>query len=113
MLLVDDSPMIRPLIREILRGSNWHIIEANGAEQALERASNHSGGLDLLVTDFTLPGKNGFELAAELSLRYPALKVLCMSGYALPPAETQGMGFIEKPFRPDALLRKIQEICPI
>ncbi len=112
ILLVDDSPRIRPLIREILSASTFQILEAGDAEQALQIAADHGGNIDLLLTDLILPGMNGLQLAAELLLTHPGIRVLCMSGYALPTAGAPEMAFLEKPFRPETLLRKVLELCP-
>jgi CheY-like chemotaxis protein len=106
ILLVDDSSRIRPLVREILRDLQCRILEADGADQALELAA--VANIDLLLTDITMPGMNGVELANTLRLRYPKMQVLYMSGYALPSLISKDMHFIEKPFQPDALLRKVR-----
>jgi two-component system, cell cycle sensor histidine kinase and response regulator CckA len=110
ILLVDDSPRIRPLVREILRSLNCHILEASTAEEALEVAAACGAKLDLLLTDITMPGMNGLELAAQLRQQYPEMRVLYMSGYTLSPMTNIDMHFIEKPFRPDALLNKVREV---
>ena len=62
ILLVDDSPRIRPLVLEILSDVNCSILEAENAEQALEVAESR-GPIDMLITDITMPGRNGMELA--------------------------------------------------
>jgi CheY-like chemotaxis protein len=109
ILLVDDSPRIRPLVLEILSDVNCPILEAGDAEQALEVAESN-GPIDMLITDITMPGRNGMELARLLRQRYPGMLVLFMSGYTLPSAPAPGFQFIEKPFRPDALVRKVLEM---
>jgi DNA-binding NtrC family response regulator len=113
ILLVDDSPRIRPLVREILMDLECQILEADGSEQALELAAGHTGEIDVLITDITMPGRTGMELAALLSERYPRMKVLYMSGYTMPSGPDPGCQFIEKPFRPDVLLGKIQDLLGI
>lgn len=112
ILLVDDSPRIRPLVREILRTLNCRILEASTAEEALQTADVSGSSPDLLLTDITMPGMNGLELATRLRCRFPAMRVLYMSGYSLSPVTNLDAHFIEKPFRPDALLSKIREILP-
>lgn len=113
ILLVEDSDRIRPLVREILKDLNCQILEAAAAEEALRAAATHSGDIDLLLTDIAMPGMSGLELATELRRHYPRLQVLYMSGYMLPSATSTGMHFIEKPFRPDALVRKVRQILEI
>ncbi|MBS1874398.1 MAG: response regulator [Acidobacteria bacterium] len=110
ILLVDDSPRIRPLVVEILSDLNCSILEAETAEQAMELAGSQTGDIHLLITDITMPGKNGLELATLLRERYPMMQVLYMSGYTLPSAPVQGFQFIEKPFRPETLVKKVLEM---
>ncbi len=110
ILLVDDSPRIRPLVRAILSELKCQILEASTAERALEIAATSIEGIDLLLTDITMPGLSGLELGAQLQARRPALRVLYMSGYEVPATTGAGVGFIEKPFRPDALLNKVREM---
>ena len=110
ILLVDDSHRIRPLVRAILADLDCQILEADGADQALELAAGPGTRIDLLLTDITMPGMSGVELAARLRLSFPNVQVLYMSGYALPSLITKEMHFIEKPFRPDALLAKVREM---
>ena len=110
ILLVDDSHRIRPLVRAILQDLDCQILEADGADQALELAAGPGTRIDLLLTDITMPGMNGVELADRLRQSYPQLQVLYMSGYALPSLITKGMHFIEKPFRPEVLLARVREM---
>ena len=112
ILLVDDSPRIRPLVVEILADLDCTVLEAENAEQALDLATAEPGEIHLLITDITMPGKNGMELAALLRERYPRMQVLYMSGFTLPSAPAPGPGsqFIEKPLRPDALIQKVSEM---
>ncbi len=110
ILLVDDTPKIRPLVRGILSELECVILEAGSGETALETASTHSGRIDLLLTDLSMPGMNGLELASKLRQIRPGVKVLCMSGQMLPATPVEDVHFIEKPFLPDALLSKVQHL---
>ncbi|HSW44539.1 MAG TPA: response regulator, partial [Phycisphaerae bacterium] len=77
-------------------------------------AADHSGAVDLLITDLVMPQMNGRELAVALKKTYPALKVLFMSGYAsdaldpkmLPPGKS---AFLQKPFKPEHLLQYVRQ----
>ena len=66
--------------------------------------------LDLLLTDIALPHMRGTELAATLTSAYPQIRVLYMSGYSEERVPLGGSSFIPKPFRRDALIRKVREV---
>ena len=103
---MDDSPRIRPLVLEILSDVNCSVLEAETLSRLLEVAESH-GPIDMLITDITMPGRTRMELATLQRQRYPGMLVLFMSGYTLPSAPAPGFQFIEKPFRPDAPVRKV------
>jgi DNA-binding response OmpR family regulator len=110
ILLVDDSPRILPLVRAILNELDCRIIEASTGDQALALAASQSSAIDLLLTDIAMPGISGIELAAQMRRHHPTLRVLFMSGYTLPSKSSNGVHYIEKPFRPDALLSKVRAV---
>jgi two-component system cell cycle sensor histidine kinase/response regulator CckA len=73
------------------------------------------GRVDLVVTDVVMPGMGGRELAGRLRDRQPGLRVLYMSGYTADEVLRQGIEaeavhFIQKPFTPDGLARKVREV---
>ncbi|MFN0166475.1 MAG: PAS domain S-box protein [Bryobacteraceae bacterium] len=114
ILLVEDEPDVRRVIREMLKRQGYQVVEAADAESALEFVREHQGKIDLLVTDVVIPGANGRELAAQLRAMRPDLRVLYISGYTddailqnriLSP----GVLFLQKPFTPDLLARKVRE----
>ncbi len=113
ILLVEDEPGIRALVRKILRRENYSVLEAGTAEEAIAMAST-TGRIDLLVTDVMLPHQSGRVLAERLLAQRPDLKVLYVSGYtdddavragAIPP----GSRFLQKPFTLGALVEKVKE----
>jgi CheY-like chemotaxis protein len=110
ILLVEDSSRIRRLVRDILIGLGWEILEASTAEEAVTIAAASLAPIDLLLTDLEMPGMSGLELAGELRGRFPAMKVLCMSGHVLPAVPLDDVHFIEKPFLPHALLAKVRQL---
>jgi hypothetical protein len=104
ILVVDDEDAIRGLITVILRQEGYAVLEAadcKGAERVRQR---HRGRIDLLLTDVSLPGPNGPELAAALRKSEPDLPVLFMSG--MPEAEAY-TPFLQKPFGVTELLRRV------
>ena len=115
VLLVEDEPGVRKVARRVLEEAGYKVLEADGAEPAFALFDQHADSIDMLLTDVVLPGKGGPAIAAELQSRRPGLKVLFMSGYTdnaivhhgvLDP----GIAFLEKPFRPAALLAKVREV---
>jgi len=112
VLLVEDDPSVRMLVREVLDDLGYRTIEATDADGALQ-ALDSGVAIDLLVTDVGLPGVNGRQLAEMIRGRSPDLPVLFITGYA-PNAAVRaeflapGMDMVTKPFAMDALGRKIR-----
>ena len=113
VLLVEDEPMVRSLVRSILTAKGYTVREASSGEEALERFGDDLGRVHLLLTDVVMPGINGRVLAERLAARRPDLKVLFMSGYtedAVLGARGPGMQFLQKPFAPDALRSMVRQV---
>ncbi|PYS96265.1 MAG: hybrid sensor histidine kinase/response regulator [Acidobacteria bacterium] len=115
ILLAEDDEMVRRLAREVLEMYGYRVLEAPNGGAALLLCERHAGAIDLLVTDAIMPEMSGRELSERLSHLRPDMKVLFMSGYADTAAVQQGVldewaNFIQKPFTPDALTRKVREI---
>jgi YesN/AraC family two-component response regulator len=90
-------------------------MEADSGEKALEICSSYDGPIDLLLTDIVMPKMGGRDLAAALSPQRPAMRVLYLSGYTDHVVMDRGViesgaQFLQKPFTPDALARKIREL---
>src|SRR5262245_58449635 len=100
------------MLHKVLARSGYTTLVAQTPQEAMELAGRFTDTIDLLLTDIVMPVQSGPELAARLSLTYPALRVLFMSGYALDSTGhcviPHGASFIHKPFRPDDLLTAIQ-----
>jgi PAS domain S-box-containing protein len=115
LLLVEDEDAVRALVRNVLREKGYRILEASRGEEALELAEQYGGPIDLLVTDVVMPQMNGRELARRLANLLPQIKVLYISGYADNAVWYQGGldsggAFLQKPFSPEALARKVREV---
>jgi len=114
LLLVEDDQPVRRLSRKILERAGYNVLEAESGRKALELAHNANGGVPLVVTDLVMPDMSGTDLAAELAVLYPEIRVLFMSGYTDDAVVRHGLlaagrAFIQKPFTPDALTRKVRE----
>ena len=113
ILLVEDEPMVRGLVRTMLRSRGYTVLEASSGEEAMERYAGRLDDIQLLLTDVVMPGINGRVLAETLTTRRPSLKVLFMSGYtedAVLGAQRRDVQFLQKPFAPDALRAKVREV---
>ncbi len=115
VLLVEDEEMVRELTREILQESGYHVLEAKHGQEALLVAEQHQGPIHLMLSDVVMPQMSGRELAEQLSPLRTEMKVLYMSGYTDDAIVhhgvlDEGMAFIEKPFTPNALARKLREV---
>jgi two-component system, cell cycle sensor histidine kinase and response regulator CckA len=114
VLVVEDAPGLRKLTKRLLEKQGYAVIVASSAEEALRVFDQH-GSIDLLLTDVVMPGASGPELTQRLVERWPALKVVFMSGYTeaailhdgiLNP----GVAFLHKPFTSETLGRKLREV---
>ena len=115
ILLVEDDVGIRRLVRQVLAERGYWVLEAIHGTHAIQISEQHTVPIHLLVTDVVMPGMSGRELAEHLKPSRPNMKVLFMSGYTdkaivhhgeLDP----GTAFLQKPFTPDALARKVREV---
>src|SRR5258708_7673488 len=114
VLVVEDEPVVRSVILEMLQDQGFRTLEAIDGPSGL-RLLRSRARIDLLVTDVGLPGMNGRQLADQARETRPGLKVLFMTGYAESAAISQGflqagMQMITKPFELDILARQIRAI---
>ncbi|GAC1606647.1 MAG: hypothetical protein NVS4B10_21070 [Myxococcales bacterium] len=111
VLVVEDEPQLRLLVRRILEQNGYQVLEAAGATVALEAAEAHASSLRLLLSDVMMPGMDGRMLAARLRARQPGLRVLYMTGYpeaADQPPEEAHAQLIRKPFSTASLLAQVR-----
>jgi two-component system, cell cycle sensor histidine kinase and response regulator CckA len=115
ILLVEDEEMVRQLARKILQASGYTVLETTSVANALERFEQDAGKIDLIITDVIMPGMSGRELVQQLAQKDIKAKALYMSGYTNNPISSEaileeGMAFLQKPFTPGDLLRKVREV---
>lgn len=118
ILVVEDDSIVRMLIVDVLEELEFNVIDADCAEDALISIENLDTRIDLLMTDFSLPGFNGQELAAKARLLRQNLPVLVASGLAETLELSQGVYLIGKPFSINQLRDKVKDIldsetCPL
>jgi two-component system cell cycle sensor histidine kinase/response regulator CckA len=115
VLVVEDEEIVRSLIREMLEGLGYTVVDARDGEEALSILSEGPPGIDLVITDLVMPRMSGRELARRVGELQPETAVLLVSGYAGDtatvhgPLET-GTAFLEKPFNGAELAEKVREL---
>lgn len=111
VLIVDDEPSIRKLLRTLLTRWGYRTLVAQDGKQALEIAAEHPGDIDLLLSDVSMPVMDGQELAETLTKKRPAIKVILMSGYShFQVVLRLGWHFLQKPFTSSELKDRIKKI---
>jgi CheY-like chemotaxis protein len=113
VLLVEDEDAVRSLAREVLMRRGYRVVEARDGLEALELLENGATGAALVVSDLIMPRLGGVELGRRLSVRFPALPLLLMSGYADGAGvqalrDEPGRPFLKKPFTPEALATAVR-----
>ncbi len=115
ILLVEDEKAVRDLATRILQDRGYTVLTAASPPEAECVLGLHSGDVALLLTDVVLPEGGGLELYEHMVRDRPSLKVLYMSGYTDNSIAHRGIlkpgtNFIQKPFTPDDLARKVREV---
>jgi two-component system, cell cycle sensor histidine kinase and response regulator CckA len=115
VLLVEDAAPVRTLARRSLEACGYTVLDAADGPSAIELSARHAGAIAVLVTDVVMPGMSGRELAERLAPTRPAMKVLYTSGYTddamvRQGVLTAGVAFLQKPFVPDSLARKVRDV---
>jgi CheY-like chemotaxis protein len=114
VLVVEDEPAVRAVVVRSLERGGFRVLQASEGAMALQVA-DREGRPDLVLTDLMMPGIGGAELARRLKGRWPDLPVMFMSGYSAEDLRRQGAVAhegvtIQKPFKPDALLRSVNVV---
>ena len=115
ILLVEDEDSVRELAAFVLGQQGYNVLTAPNGREGVRVARRHIGEIDLLLTDVVMPEMGGRELADCLRITQPKTRVLFMSGYAADDIVHRGVieqqvNFLEKPFSPLALLRKVRDV---
>ncbi len=115
ILLVEDEEAVRRLVRATLEKHGYQVLVAPSGAQALIRSKEHVGKIDLLITDMVMPEMNGRDVSRRIRRLRKDIAVLYMSGYTdLSLQHTgklaSGMQFLQKPFTPTVLARKVREM---
>jgi CheY-like chemotaxis protein len=115
ILVVEDNLSLEKIARRILERSGYTVLSATSADEAVRLSREHAGVIHLLLSDVVMPGQSGPALAAQLTSERPDMRVIHMSGYTDDAIVRHGAlvgttAFLQKPFTPDALVQKIEEV---
>ncbi len=116
ILLVEDDPPIRKLIRRTLETRGYRLLEARNGAEAVRVATQHHEPIHLLLADVVMPYMSGFVVADRVVVSHPETKVLYVSGHAGDSVvvrgglEESGRPFLLKPFTQSELAEKIRTV---
>lgn len=108
VLLVEDEPAILRMGKIMLERLGYKVVPASTPSEAMEMAGKHAGDICLLITDVVLPDMNGRDLADQIRILCPEIKILFMSGYTANAIAHRGVlddgiNFLSKPFSEETL----------
>ena len=115
VIVAEDSESVRKLIKKILEGAGYTVMEAMDGEEAVRVFSDNADRVEMLLLDTIMPKKNGKVTYEEIKKIKPEIKALFMSGYTADIINKKGMldkglHFISKPVSPEELLGKIRSV---
>jgi len=115
ILLLEDEPALRELVREVLEAAGYTVMTGATPKEALQSALDARTALDLVLTDVVMPNLSGKEAAARVRDVHPGTPVLFMSGYTDEAIGHHGVleateNFLQKPFTTEVLLNKIRQV---
>jgi CheY-like chemotaxis protein len=115
VLVVEDELAVLMLVRRVLESNGYRVLEARHGAEALVICEEHKEPIHLLLTDLIMPEMSGKQLAERVSAQRPEVKILYISGYTDNAIVHHGLleagaNFLQKPFTPDALLRKLRAV---
>jgi len=115
ILVVEDEEGLLNLTCSSLEIYHYHVLKAHTPSEAISHCEARKRNIDLLITDVVMPGMNGKELKDRISSLQPGIKILFMSGYSEDIVAhrgilEKGVHFLQKPFTPTSLARKVREV---
>ena len=115
ILLVEDDPAVRELVHAMLASQGYTLLAVEHPQEVQALCKKHSGSIHLLLTDLILPGASGREIAKQVALLRPEVKILYMSGYTddvliRDHGLDESVAFLQKPFSKASLTAKVREV---
>jgi CheY-like chemotaxis protein len=110
VLVVEDDPLIREFVVEVLREEGFEVIHASDGEEALAWCKRRVA--DVLVTDITLPGEvDGWQIAERCREHHPGLPVIYATGFSpVAPRPVDGSLLLQKPYHPEEIVQAVRQI---
>jgi PAS domain S-box-containing protein len=114
VLVVEDEEMILKLCKTVLAAQGYRVLVAASPEEAILMAERHPEPIHLIITDVVMPAMNGRDLIERVKRHRPGIRSIYMSGYTADVIAhrgvlAEGLRFIQKPFAPGALARRVRE----
>jgi len=110
-MVVDDEPAIRAYLSAVLEQEHFRTLEAEDAPHAFRLLQSVNGAVDLVVSDVQMPGDmDGEDLAFAIRQAFPRIPIILISGYGPPKQRAPEFDFIDKPFRPEAILEMVKRV---
>ena len=114
ILVADDDPVIRRLVADVFKTSEFHVLEAKDGVEALARIDASCANIDVLLVDVVMPRLNGAELARVILSCHPEIKIIFTSGQPDDVIDRHGIAasrlrYLKKPFTPDVLERTVRD----
>jgi CheY-like chemotaxis protein len=115
VLVAEDDAQVRELIKEVLTGFGYTVLEAHDGKSALKVFSKHKDRIQIMILDVIMPNMNGKEIYNDIKKIRPDIKCLFTSGYDSNIIHKKGileenLPFISKPVSPEELLNKVREL---
>jgi two-component system, cell cycle sensor histidine kinase and response regulator CckA len=114
IMLVEDEAFVRGVTRAVLESAGYSVVSVGNAMEAQDAYEQHSGLMDLLLTDIVLPGESGRQLAGRLSKKNSALQILLVTGYleevGMRKPQELGENLLRKPFAASTLLQTVRQL---
>lgn len=118
ILLVEDDPAVRKVLRAMLRGLGYETVEAGNAPEALGFVATYPATIDVLITDVVMPETNCERFVEQIRAERPGVRVIYISGYSEEILGHYGVAhldsnFIRKPFSAKQLAEKLREVLGV
>lgn len=110
VLIVDDEDLLLTMGHKILSTYGYKVLTANTGQKALAILKQKDAKVDLVITDMVMPAMSGRELVESIQRTLPETRILCTSGYVLPPGQETEDAYLQKPFTAQDLLVKVKQV---
>ena len=110
LLVVDDQATIRNILVQVLKLEGYDVLSGVHGADALQKASEHEGRIDVLITDLMMPYMGGEELIRRLTEARPETRVICLSASFERVVLNRDVLFLPKPFELRSLVSSVEKI---